>query len=143
MADLTALCRAVSERLDSSMKRVLSIFFITLGVIFFILILAVVYLFTFDPLGIREPTPTSADEIVSTTEDAISTSTLEDKNPLLNPTQENALEAIGVDPSSLPSTITPEMEACFIDVLGMERVEEIKAGDLPSALEFLQARECI
>lgn len=67
----------------------------------------------------------------------------EDKNPLLSPTQEKVLETFGVDPADVPSSITPAQAACFEEKLGSKRVEEIKAGDSPTALEFFTAKGCL
>lgn len=66
-----------------------------------------------------------------------------DKHPLLTPSQESTLEKIGIDPAKLPTTITPAMEACFIDKLGTSRVEQIKAGEAPNAIDLFKAKSCI
>lgn len=66
-----------------------------------------------------------------------------DKNPLLTSSQEKALENIGVNPSALPSKITPEMSACFEAILGKSRTLEIKNGSLPTAAEFFSVRSCL
>lgn len=66
-----------------------------------------------------------------------------DKNPLLSPTQEQALEKIGIDPASLPSQITPAMEACFYTKLGDKRANEIKNGSQPTAADYFAARGCL
>ena len=57
--------------------------------------------------------------------------------------QANALKAIGVDPNSLPTTITPEQEECFVKIFGQIRVNEIKAGDTPTATEFIKGTSCL
>ena len=46
-------------------------------------------------------------------------------HPLLSDTQEAMLEKAGVNVESLPSSISPEMEKCFRDNLGDEKVQEI------------------
>lgn len=137
------------------MKKILNLFFVTLGVIFFCLIIFASYLYIADPLNIKpllkalQSSPTTETVASSTSTNAQSPAeanaetTEEDKNPILNSTQENALEIIGVDPASLPTSITPEQEACFVSILGQTRVDEIKAGNLPTATEFFQARGCI
>ncbi len=65
-----------------------------------------------------------------------------DANPMLSAEQESALRAFGMDPASLPTSITPEMEACFTSALGASRVAEIKGGASPSASEFFKAKSC-
>jgi hypothetical protein len=66
-----------------------------------------------------------------------------DRHPLLNAEQEKALEKYGVNVSRLPSTISPEMEACFVEKLGKERTGEIVAGDSPTAMEVFKTRSCL
>ena len=65
-----------------------------------------------------------------------------EKNSKLSPEQESALRAIGINPESLPSTLTPEMEACFVAVLGSARVAEIKGGGSPTPQEVFASRSC-
>ncbi|MDO8509736.1 MAG: hypothetical protein Q7S24_01180 [bacterium] len=66
-----------------------------------------------------------------------------DKNPLLTPAQEQTLEKIGIDPATLPTKITPTMEACFYDKLGEKRTNEIKNGATPTASDYFVARTCL
>ncbi|MSU75628.1 MAG: hypothetical protein EXS55_03885 [Candidatus Magasanikbacteria bacterium] len=122
------------------MKKFLQIFFITLGVIFFVLIVAGVYLYVADPYGIKpliksftggsESTVTSAGSPASKT------------NPLLTPAQNQTLKAVGIDPTTLPSKITPEMEQCFYAKLGATRANEIKNGAEPTMSDYFTARSC-
>ncbi len=123
------------------MKKFLQIFFITLGVIFFLLILGGVYLYVADPYGIKPIIKSFTSQSASTTPQTAGTSA--DKNPLLSPAQEKALEKIGIDPASLPSTITPTMEACFYAKLGAKRANEIKNGSQPTASDYFAARSCL
>jgi len=118
------------------MKKFLNIFFVTLGVIFFLLILVGTYFFVADPLGLKPLLYGNAD---ISEESRIG----EDKNPALSSSQEKTLETVGIDPASVPSSFTPEQEACFVSVLGQARVDEIKAGDSPSIAEALQAKACL
>ncbi len=66
-----------------------------------------------------------------------------DKHPLLTPSQETTLEKVGIDPAKLPTTITPAMEACFITKLGIDRVNAIKAGESPNAIDLFKAKSCL
>lgn len=66
-----------------------------------------------------------------------------DKNPLLTPSQETTLEQIGIDPAKLPTTITPAMEACFIEKLGLDRVNAIKAGASPTTIDLFKVQSCL
>jgi hypothetical protein len=131
--------------------KILTWFFVMLGIIFFFLLLLAAYLWVTDPWGIkpfimRDTTtmPTSATitpEMDSTTvgeekpvahnDSSTAVSDPTDKHPNLTASQEDALELIGVDPGVLPSEITREQEACFVAKLGAERVLAIKAGATP------------
>lgn len=82
------------------------------------------------------------DEIVIEYKEGTTTASL-DKNPLLSDTQEKALEKLGIDPSKLPSKITPGMSACFTTKLGEKRIAEIKAGSLPTISEFTAIKSCL
>jgi len=145
------------------MKKFLTVFFVTLGVIFFVLILFATYFYIADPLNlkpllfgntavttmenvepsnIRTPSPESESASEPVPADSSDRATI-DSNPLLNETQEQTLQTFGIDPAGLPSEITLAQEACFADVLGADRVAEIVAGDSPSVSEFFQARECL
>ncbi len=66
-----------------------------------------------------------------------------DSNPALSAEQEAILRSSGVDPASLPSEITPEMEVCFEEKLGAERYAEIKAGSEPTVTDFFKAQSCL
>lgn len=113
------------------MKNFFNIFFVTLGVIFSIVLIAGIFFYFADPLNFF-----GAD--ASGTSGASS-----DEHPLLSGSQEKALETFGIDPASVPSEITPEQEACFVSILGEARVAEIKAGATPTMAEYLKAKGCI
>lgn len=121
------------------MKKILTIFFVTLGVIFSLIIIVGVYLFVVDPYNIK-PLFFGSDTVTTPIKE---TPVIVDKNPILNEKQEKALETFGIDPASVPSSITPEQESCFVAILGQARVDEIKAGDSPAAVEFFKAKGCL
>ncbi len=123
------------------MKKLLQIFFIILGVIFFILILAGTYLYVVDPFGIKPFIKGISSQTVPVAKKT--DTSVVDKNPLLTPVQEQTLEKIGIDPATLPAKITPAMEACFYNKLGEKRANEIKNGATPSAADYFAARSCI
>lgn len=129
-----------------------------LGVIFFIILLLLAYLFIFDPFNIKPfifnnnevPVKTidtrvtdSATTSASNTEETNTVTVDETKSSGLSPAQESALKTIGIEPESVPSNFTPEQLSCFEAVLGKERVVEIKRGDTPTVSEFYKAKECI
>ena len=123
------------------MKKFLQIFFMVLGVIFFLLILAGIYFYVADPYGIKPIIKSLSGQSESAPKQ--SGSTTADKNPLLSPAQEQALQKIGIDPATLPSKITPAMETCFYTKLGATRANEIKNGSQPTAADYFAARTCL
>ncbi len=135
------------------MKHFLTIFFVTLGVIFFVILCLLAYLWFADPFELRplitEMKPAAMESSATTSpvsgeEESLTPAPVaNDKNPNLTPAQEDALTLIGIDPAGLPSTITPEQYSCFVRVLGETRVQEIQAGDAPSPIEIFKAKECI
>lgn len=136
------------------MKKFLTVFFVTLGVIFFALLIALAYLWFADPFEIRpllsayqkeevESVGAMESEAVANEEETPATTDTTDKNPNLTPAQEDALEIIGINPAGLPETITPEQMSCFVRVLGQARVAEIQSGAAPSAIEIFKAKECL
>ena len=122
------------------MKKILNIFFVTLGVIFFLLILLSIYLYVADPFNLKPLFNSLTGTEQVETDDAVGG---QDKHPALSSEQEEALETVGVDPASLPTEITSEQEVCFEAVLGVERMAEIKAGATPTASEYFAARGCL
>lgn len=123
------------------MKRFLTVFFVILGVIFFVLILMGAYFYVADPLGLREAFgPAMQNAVGAATSSEGETA---NKNPALSENQEKALETVGINPAAVPASITPEQEACFVSILGEARVAEIKAGGIPTPAEYYQAKGCI
>lgn len=121
------------------MRALISAFLIILGIVFLLVLCIGVYVVVYNPFGLSpfSRTPESSD-----TQESVASTTFQDKNPLLSPTQERALETVGVDPASLPLSITPEMKECFIATLGDVRVAEIIAGATPTLTDFYRARNC-
>ena len=125
---------ARKQNKTDTMKKFFTIFFSTLGVLSFLLIAAGVIFLVVNPNNIRSSIPGLSKSSLGRTAD---------KNPALNAAQEKTLETLGVDPASVPSSITPAQEKCFVSVLGASRVVEIKAGDTPSATEYFKAKGCL
>ena len=116
----------------NGVKKFITIFFVVLGVIFFVLIIFGIYFHIADPLNLRPL-------LFGTGESNSSGS----GNSGLSEEQKQALEKIGIDPASVPSEFTPEQEKCFEEKLGEERVAQIKAGDVPTPYEYYIARDCV
>lgn len=141
------------------MKHFITQFFVVLGVIFLILLFIGIYFFVTDPYNLKpllfggsapmqstSAPVTESQSNADTDTSTSSTTTVEQQASAgfeLSDAQVQALISLGLDPSAVPSSISPEQEACFVGVLGEARVAEIKAGAVPSAFELLKAKPCI
>ena len=128
------------------MKKFLNVFFVTLGVIFSIIILFVIYLFIFDPLNLKPlifgTSSTSQTETVKSTDEK-SNNTEGSVNFSFSDAQKKTLQSFGIDPASLPTTITVTQQNCLEGKFGTARFAEIKAGASPNAIEFYNAKSCL
>lgn len=126
------------------MKPFLNQTFISLGVIFFLILVVFAYLFATDAYGIKTMT---LDSDLSPALPNDNTDDATQKNVAggfaLSEAQKQALVGIGLDPSIVPNSVSAEQESCFVGVLGAERVNEIKNGAIPNSLEFVRAKSCI
>jgi ketosteroid isomerase-like protein len=91
------------------------------------------------PLKIDPAAPSAT----QTTKTPANGNTKPESHPFLNSAQEGALKAIGIDPKSIPTSITPAQEQCFIEKLGAARVEEMKNGAVPTAGDVFNAGFCL
>ena len=122
------------------MKKIITAFFVTLGIIFSFVLMFVLYLFIFDPLNLKPLFFNNGNvSIEQDTAEGEATGT----QSFLSDDQKKTLESFGIDPASLPSSITVEQEACFEAKLGEARFAEISAGASPSITEFMSARGCL
>ncbi len=131
------------------MKTIFTQIFVGLGVIFLVLILISVYFFITDPYNLK-PLIFGSDQVTTNSEKTTNISTGDAPQTtstsggfMLSSAQKQALTSFGIDPASIPSSISAEQETCFAGVLGASRVAEIKAGAVPNALEFFRAKTCI
>ena len=134
------------------MKKFLNIFFVTLGVIFSIIILFVIYLFIFDPLNLKplifgtgsinKTDSTSQTETVKKADEK-SNNTEGNVEFSFSDAQKKTLQSFGIDPASLPTTITITQQTCLEGKFGTVRFAEIKAGASPNAVEFFNAKSCL
>lgn len=63
------------------------------------------------------------------------------KNLPLGDAQKSALKTVGVDVNTF--IITPAMQVCASDKLGVERMNQIIAGDAPSVIETTRLIPCV
>ncbi len=140
------------------MKQLFTQIFVSLGVIFLLLILFAIYFFVADPYELKplifgSSAPTFQSNIDSTTGSVGTEGESEVTSPqtdttasggfALSEAQKQALVSFGIDPASVPASVSIEQEACFVAALGESRVAEVKAGAVPNALEFYKAKGCI
>ncbi len=126
----------------NTILRILNIFFVGLGIIFFIVILGGCYVWLADPFHIFSwgVSPASLMKMMTGKADVKIDNV--DKNPLLTEQQEAQLEAIGINPATLPSQITPAMKICFAEKLGQERAGQIMGGSSPTPMDFFKVQSC-
>ncbi len=62
--------------------------------------------------------------------------------PELSPAQIKAAQSLGIDVTKLPDAIPAEWEQCAVGALGQARVDEIKAGAVPNAVDLFKAKAC-
>ena len=129
-----------------TLLKILNWIFVTLGVIFLILIIGISYIWIADPFNLKTMIPSGVSP-VSVIKTITGNSEVKidniDKNPLLTEEQEAQLESLGIEPADLPTEITPEMERCFTEKLGEERANQIIQGSSPNAVDFLKASSCL
>jgi len=134
------------------MKKFFTIFFVTLGVIFSLVILLIIYLFIFDPFNVKpllfgsgpaKYTSTSTTSENNATDTNTASTTQSDNNLTLSEAQKSALKSFGIDPATVPASLSAEQSACFRGKLGDERYAQVKGGAVPTAIEFFNAKSCI
>jgi len=133
------------------MKKFLNVFFVTLGVIFFIILLFISYLFIFDPLNLK-PLIFGSNSNVNTTTTKTETGKNSEQNQnnsnenvsfSFSDAQKKTLQSFGIDPATLPTTITVTQQTCLEGKFGAARFAEIKAGASPTVIEFYNAKSCL
>lgn len=127
------------------MKQIFTHLFVALGVIFLIIIIAGTIFIIADPYNLKPlifGSPATGNFSNSKATQA-NDSTSDSGEFSLSDTQKQALVSFGIDPTVVPSSISTEQENCFVSVLGEARVNEIKNGAVPNAVEFMKAKACI
>ena len=129
-----------------TLLQILNWFFVTLGVIFLILVIIISYIWIADPFNLKPLIPSGISPVsvikTITGNNEVKIDNI-DKNPLLTEEQEAQLESLGIEPADLPTEITPEMEKCFTEKLGEDRANQIIQGSSPTPADFLKASSCL
>lgn len=101
-----------------------------LGIIFFILLLVLTVFVIVDPLNLKP-----------LWQGYTATQTMPAGDSASTTSQTEALDAAGLTAEDV--TFTPAEEACFVNLFGQTRVDEIKAGAMPTAQEMFQGQGCL
>lgn len=132
------------------MKQILTHLFVALGVIFLICIIFCIVFIIKDPYNLKPIIfGSSSARATYSSRNLDNTNTTSDDASTVNgefylsDQQKQALTSFGIDPTAVPSTINLEQENCFVSLLGEARVDEIKNGAVPNAMEFIKAKACI
>lgn len=139
----------------SFLKTLMTIILTVIITILILIVIIVAYVFIKNPFDIRgvvlqkmgfsfekmEVNDQDSDQSANSPINNSGTSQIPASSLPISDAQQKALESAGVDPSKI--NITPEMEACFIDKLGEQKVEEIKNGAVPGPLDMLKASSCL
>jgi hypothetical protein len=114
-------------------------FFMVIGIItsiimvlIMIAIIAVIYIKPFG-VDITEVVPAILEEPVPSEYD----------HPYLTTKQEQILESAGVEVKNIPTEITQDQEQCAIEAIGLQRVNDIKAGSAPTITDVLKTKHCL
>ena len=125
------------------MKNNLTTALSTLGIIFIALLLIAVGFYIAstmgDGVGGYKMSPSFVEK-----KDTTNTQVATESTPFtLSDAQKQALISLGVDPKTVPTTITPAQQTCFIAKLGEAKFTEIKNGGVPSPLDFVKVKGCL
>lgn len=134
-----------------STKTFFNNFFVTLGVLFVLILIALAYFFITDPYNLKpmlfgSPAATQTQKTappVETQSNASSTPIEADSTFILSDAQKQALINLGIDPATVPTTINPVQVLCFEEKLGAPRVAEIRTGSVPTTFELLKVKSCV
>lgn len=95
------------------------------------------YLYLADPFGLKALLQPSTGSVLNS---ELSGQTV--PLPELSPAQIEAAQKLNIDVTKLPATIPVEYEQCAVSALGQARVDEIKAGAVPNAVDLFKAKAC-
>ncbi len=120
------------------MRRILNYFFTTLGVIFFVILIVLVHVYMTSSSTVAF-SPSAVQAVLTQNENSAAV----DEIPYLSEAQENMVKAVGVDPASLPTTLTEAQMACLLTAVGAARAQEIIGGETPTMSELFKAKACL
>ncbi len=131
------------------MKEYFKFLFITLGVIFFgILVYGAYFAYSNDinPVTLFSaasmPASPRAEENGTQATDATGATGATGAQTNLSASQEAALRAVGIDPAVLTS-LSETQKTCIYAAVGQERAAEIIGGATPTVVEIFKAKGCL
>jgi uncharacterized Zn finger protein len=143
-------------------KKILVYTLCTFGVLFLIQVAGLVYLVVADPFNLRPLVSlylsaqqrqgvqeglaeTSEASLASAKQDTSEVEPATDGVHTVQPTpqQMQVLEEQGLDVDAVESALTPETVQCLTDLFGVERVEEVQAGAVPTPEELVRGVVCL
>lgn len=134
------------------MKKIFTVLFVSMGVLFLLQLIALAYFFVVDPYNLKpilfpadrpvSTAPASTNEVNGNETEQTTEGAASAEASGMTAAQAEALNSVGLDASAAQS-FTPEQIACFEALLGASRVAEIKAGAVPTMAEFYTVRECM
>lgn len=96
------------------------------GLIIVVLIAAGVFFVALKFNKSNTPANQQTQEQINTSDNQNSAQT--DQGPAMTETDKEALSSIGIDPNKIPKTVSKEMEQCFLEKLGADRVQQFATG---------------
>jgi len=121
------------------MKKIIFTVLAVIGGAFILLLLAVaIYIAVAKPFGVKL---TSIPGAIIQAGTGQTKSTYD--HPLLTTEQESALESLGIDTRTLPTSITPAMMNCFELKLGSARAKEIEGGSAVTPADYFKVQSCL
>lgn len=140
----------------NSTKNFFTNFFMVLGILFVIILILLTVLFITDPYNLKPmffgtsgTTQTTAKPVAPVTTNTTTTASTSDTTATTDTTftlsaaQKQALVGLGIDPNSVPETVSAEQVLCFEGKLGAPRVAEIRTGAVPSTFELIKVKSCV
>lgn len=124
------------------MKRIVEIILMLCGVLFLVELGVLGWFYVADPLGMFESkSPAELKTMVTegATSEASDSNSAEPAAGSPSQAQVEAAAAVGVD---IP-TFTEAQLQCFVSIFGEARVNEIKNGAVPTALEMYKGKSCL
>ncbi len=125
------------------MFNLLKWFFTIFGILSFIFCLGLGYGWMTDAYGVRTATTAVVKMFRAETSMSETTGTESETATYLTSEQKTSLEDVGINTTSLPTSLTQEQKQCMIEKVGQARADAIMAGASPTPIEILAGASCL